>query len=228
MFAMASMDARRRSFTPMGSQLELSLVAPGAVVSCPRLMTLCGAAMRRMTVRTFGRREILLHQRPAAAAAHDLLIVHAVAAADRLAGQVRNLLLGASPLVRAGRLMVPMGLVVRAGGPMMRRVMTAAGGLAAGTASVMLAEVHMPVTGTRPRHRRERRRLGCGRRRFGHRLLGRRRRFAWTGLLGRRRLLRRRLLRRHGRREHSPRKRCAKKAGTLHHPLHCSPTAEAG
>src|SRR3954453_19023309 len=74
----------------------------------------CLAMMRRaMPMR--GRRELLLHQRPAAAVPHDLLVAHAMAGADRLPrkGGRRTSLVGRSMAGMRGPVMRPRGVMTR-------------------------------------------------------------------------------------------------------------------
>lgn len=156
----------------------------------PRLMRRCPVMLRAMPMRA--RRELVLHQQPAAAVPHDLAVGHAVAGADRLAREVHRC---ASLVGRA---------MVRARSPVMRprSVMPRRPRVTVRAPCATIANVHPAVARPRAGHGRERRRwrqlLGFGRRRrrdrFGHGLRGR---------LGGRRLRAKR------RCEHPERERCA-------------------
>jgi hypothetical protein len=160
-------------------------------------------AMRRVVARMLRCGEVLLHQRPAAAAVHELAVVHLVAAADGPAREVDHLLARMRALVRAGRLSPSVRSLVAARrlATCMRRAVVSRRARVCRMAHVM-PKIDVPVTRPCPRHRREGRRLRRGRRGFGHRLLGRRRGLVRTRLLGGRGcLLGWRLLRSPGRRE---------------------------
>lgn len=148
--------------------------------------------MRR--VMTGSRRELLLHQQPAAAVPHDLPVGHPVARADCPVRKMHEASLVGRPMVR---MRAP---VLRPRGAMMRRR-----SVMAYAPRVTVAHVDPAVARTCTGHGRERRRwrqrLGFGRglRRFWHRLLGRR------------------LLRAERRCEHPEREGCAgKDDDTLH------------
>jgi hypothetical protein len=175
------------------------------VVPSRRRVTNRPVSMRHTMMPTLGRIEILPHQRPALAVAHDLPVTQAVAPADRLARGMRR------PLMR---LRPPMSSI-RGATMCLRDAMMRLRGVMARAQRAMVAHVDPAVARARPGHRWKRRRwrqrLGLGGERrlgpFGHRLRGWRSPLVGPGLLRRRRRLLRRDL--HGgqrRRDHNERK----------------------